>query len=73
MATTLLDESGRTPDPTKRRALFQRADALFAKDLPTIPLYSPPNPLIRKSSLAGTSNNPSPTGFAWNIQQWHWR
>jgi peptide/nickel transport system substrate-binding protein len=73
LASNLLDESGRTPNPTKRRALFERADALFAHDIPAIPLYSQPSPLIRKSSLAGTVNNPSPTGFAWNIQLWHWR
>jgi peptide/nickel transport system substrate-binding protein len=73
LASNLLDESGRTPNPTKRRALFERADALFAHDIPAIPLYSQPSPLIRKSSLAGTVNNPSPTGFAWNIQRWHWR
>jgi peptide/nickel transport system substrate-binding protein len=73
VATTLLEESGRTPSPAKRRALFERADALFASDIPTIPLYSQPSPLIRRSSLAGTKTSPSPTGFAWNIQQWHWR
>jgi peptide/nickel transport system substrate-binding protein len=73
LATNLLDESGRTPSPARRRALFDRADALFAHDIPSIPLYSQPSPLIRKSSLAGPVNNPSPTGFAWNIQLWHWR
>jgi len=73
VATNLLDETNRTPSPTKRRALFERADALFAKDIPTIPLYSQPSPLIRRSSLAGTQNNPSPTGFTWNIERWRWR
>jgi peptide/nickel transport system substrate-binding protein len=73
VATNLLDESSRTPSPAKRRALFERADALFAKDIPTIPLYSQPSPLIRRSSLAGTKNNPSPTGFTWNIESWRWR
>jgi peptide/nickel transport system substrate-binding protein len=72
-ATTLLEESGLTPDSATRRALFERADALFAKDVPTIPLYSLPSPLVRRSSLVGLKNNPSPTGFAWNIEQWHWR
>jgi len=73
VATNLLTEASLTADPAKRRALFERADALFAKDVPTIPLYSQPSPLVTKSSLVGPKNNPSPTGFTWNIEQWRWR
>ena len=73
VATTLLEESGRTPSPAKRRALLERADALFARDIPAIPLYSQPSPLIRRSSLVGIKDNPSPTGFTWNIESWRWR
>jgi ABC-type transport system substrate-binding protein len=73
VATNLLTETGVTPDPAKRRSLFERADALFAKDIPAIPLYSLPSPLITKSSLVGPKANPSPTGFTWNIEQWRWR
>src|SRR5205823_5810486 len=43
-ATQLLDEAAIELDPKKRAALFQTADALFAKDLPSIPPYSRPNP-----------------------------
>ena len=45
----------------------------MAKDVPTIPLYSRPNPLIWKSAVLGMKNNPSNTGFAWNIEDWHWK
>jgi ABC-type transport system substrate-binding protein len=72
-ATQLLDETATELDPKKRAVLFQRADALFAKDLPSIPLYSRPEPLIWRSGIAGMKNNPSRTGFAWNMEQWHWR
>ena len=72
-ATKLLEQSNSTLTPSTRRALFQKADALFAKDIPTIPLYSRPNPLVWKSSLVGLKNNPSLTGFAWNLEQWHWK
>ena len=60
-------------DPKKRAALFQRVDALLAKDLPSIPLYSRPDPLIWRSGIAGMKNNPSRTGFAWNMEQWRWK
>jgi peptide/nickel transport system substrate-binding protein len=73
VATNLLTETSLTPDLVKRRALFERADALFAKDVPTIPLYSQPSPLVTRSSLVGPKDNPSPTGFTWNIEQWRWK
>jgi peptide/nickel transport system substrate-binding protein len=72
-ATALLEKSNSTLDPKARRSLFQQADKLFANDIPTIPLYSRPNPLIWKSSLLGLKNNPSLTGFAWNLEHWHWK
>jgi len=60
-------------NPTKRAALFAKADALMSNDVPTIPLYSRPNPLIWKSDIVGMKNNPSLTGFAWNAQDWRWK
>jgi peptide/nickel transport system substrate-binding protein len=72
-ATRMLEASNSELNPSKRAALFQKADALFAKDIPTIPLYSRPNPLIWKSAVVGMKNNASLTGFAWNAQDWHWK
>ena len=72
-ATQLLDGTTTELDPKKRAALFQRVDALLAKDLPSIPLYSRPDPLIWRSGIAGMNNNPSRTGFAWNMEQWRWK
>jgi len=72
-ATKLLDASNSELNPAKRRVDFQKADALFAKDLPSIPLYSRPNPLVWKSAIGGMKNNASNTGFAWNIEDWFWR
>lgn len=60
-------------DPRRRTALFQQADALLARDLPSIPLYAQPNPLIWRSTVAGLKNNPWPAGFAWNAEFWRWR
>src|SRR3954447_11125893 len=72
-ATALLEKSDTTLDPKARASLFQQADKLFANDIPTIPMYSRPNPLIWKSSLLGLKNNASLTGFAWNLENWRWK
>jgi peptide/nickel transport system substrate-binding protein len=72
LATSDLTAASSELDPARRRALFQRADALLARDIPSIPLYSQPNPLIWRSSVAGLRNNPWPAGFAWNAESWHW-
>ena len=72
-ATRMLEASNSELNPGKRAALFQKADALFANDIPTIPMYSRPNPLIWKSGIVGMKNNASLTGFAWNAQDWHWK
>jgi peptide/nickel transport system substrate-binding protein len=69
-ATRMLEASNSELNPAKRAALFQKADALFANDIPTIPMYSRPNPLIWKSGIVGMKNNASLTGFAWNAQDW---
>jgi peptide/nickel transport system substrate-binding protein len=72
-ATRLLEASNSELDPAKRAALFQKADAMFANDLPSIPLYSRPNPLIYKSTILGMKNNPSNVGFGWNAEEWKWK
>ena len=72
-ATKLLEASNRELDPAKRAKLFQQADALMAKDVPSIPLYSRPVPLIYKSSILGMKNNPSNVGFTWNAEEWKWK
>ncbi len=72
-ATKLLEASNSELDPAKRIKDFQMADALMAKDVPTIPMYQRPNPLIYKSDLLGMKNNPSLVGFSWNMEEWHWK
>jgi peptide/nickel transport system substrate-binding protein len=72
-ATQLLEASNSELRPDRRRVDFQRADRLLAADVPSIPLYSRPNPLVWKSGVLGMRNNPSLTGFAWNMEQWRWK
>jgi glutathione transport system substrate-binding protein len=71
--TQVLDEGAAELDPARRLELYRRADALLARDVPSIPLYSRPDPLIRRSAVANMRNNPSASGFAWNMEQWRWR
>jgi len=72
-ATRMLEASDSELDPAKRTKLFQGANALMAKDVPTVPLYQRPNPLIYKSTILGMKNNPSLWGFSWNIEDWKWK
>jgi ABC-type transport system substrate-binding protein len=57
----------------KRTKYFQQASKLMANDVPTVPLYTRPNPLIYKSAIAGMKNNPSVIGFTWNAEDWRWK
>jgi peptide/nickel transport system substrate-binding protein len=72
-ATKLMEASNAELDPKKRAADFQKADALMANDVPSIPMYARPNPLIWKSGILGMKNNPSQVGFSWNIEDWKWK
>jgi peptide/nickel transport system substrate-binding protein len=72
-ATKLMQASDSELDAKKRAVLFQQANALMANDVPSIPLYARPNPLIWKSAVTGMKNNPSNIGFTWNIEDWGWK
>ncbi|MES1246214.1 MAG: ABC transporter substrate-binding protein [Actinomycetota bacterium] len=72
-ATALMDKSNSELDPAVRAKEFQQADALMANDLPSIPMYPRPNPLIWKSGITGMLNNPSNVGFTWNMEAWGWK
>jgi peptide/nickel transport system substrate-binding protein len=72
-ATRLMEQSNSELNPAKRAALFARADALMSVDVPSIPLYSRPNPLVYKSAVSGMKNNPSNIGFGWNAEEWFWK
>jgi len=72
-ATRLLEASNSELDPAKRAKLFQQADVMMANDVPSIPLYARPNPLVWKSAVTGMKNNPSNVGFSWNMEEWGWK
>ncbi|HXH97640.1 MAG TPA: ABC transporter substrate-binding protein, partial [Gaiellaceae bacterium] len=67
--TMLLKASNSELDPAKRAADFKQADALMAKDLPSIPLYAPPAILVYKKGVSGMTDVGETT---WNIYAWKW-
>lgn len=69
-ASAALVQSQATVDPVKRTALLNQADALMAKDLPTLPLFARPGFLIHKSSVGGVLKNPTSEGPTWNSEVW---
>jgi len=46
-----MEQSNSELNPAKRAALFAKADSLMSVDVPSIPLYSRPNPLVYKSAV----------------------
>ena len=60
-------------DPGRRTALYQRADAILSADVPIVPLFQNPEPLVYKSALLGLHGNPGLDGPFWNVQDWRWK
>jgi len=53
---------------SKRELLLNRADALIARDLPTLPLFDKPGYLIYNSRIRNVTWNP--IDVLWNAQDW---
>jgi ABC-type transport system substrate-binding protein len=68
--TKLLKLSDRELNPLKRQAEVNRADAILATDLPTIPLVQKPTYFVFKTKLRGLTDNPSLQGPTWNTERW---
>ena len=69
--TRLLDKSDVTLNAKTRSNLFNQANALMAKDVPSIPLYAVPVIQVSKNSVKGLgSPNPTSLGPTWNAYAW---
>jgi peptide/nickel transport system substrate-binding protein len=68
--TSLFRRSDATLDVKTRMALVNKAEALLAKDLPTLPLYQKPTYFVYKSKLKGIVDNPTIAGPTWNAEHW---
>lgn len=69
--TALLQAGLHETDSTKAGRDFRRADALLAADVPSIPLYDRPWPIVRATHLLGVRDNPLQT-ITWNVEDWRW-
>jgi peptide/nickel transport system substrate-binding protein len=66
----LLEASDVQLNVKKRFALFNRADALMANNIPTIPLYQKPTYLVFKAGIKGMKDNATLQGPSWNAEAW---
>lgn len=69
-ADGLLGAAGRILDREQRSRLWNEADAVIARDVPTIPLFQQPTVLAWNSRIEGPANNPTAWGPLWNVGDW---
>jgi peptide/nickel transport system substrate-binding protein len=70
---TLLNAANRELDPEQRALLFQRADAIMAAEVPSIPLFQKLGVLVRKTALVGPGPGAGVFFMFWNVENWHWK
>ena len=68
--TTLLYESDRTVDQTKRRELLQRAQRRVGELVPELYLYNTSKIDAVPTTLRNFKGNPSNAGPFWNVYEW---
>ncbi len=66
--TRLLLKAATELSSSKRELLLNRADALMARDLPTLPLFDKPGYLIYNSRIRNVTWNP--IDVLWNAEDW---
>jgi len=69
--TRLVNATRTTLDERRRARLFNDADRLMARDLPTLPLYQLPTFLAYKNRVRNMRDNPTQEGFSWNTEKWY--
>lgn len=66
----LLKKAQFTPNPDERAKILNEAEALMAKDVPSIPMYVRPGFLISSTKVKGPILNPTQQGSTWNAETW---
>jgi glutathione transport system substrate-binding protein len=69
-ATKALNTTAQTLDPAARAKLLDKADAIMANDIPSIPMFVRPEFFIRNVKVKGPLANPTLTGDTWNVNVW---
>jgi ABC-type transport system substrate-binding protein len=70
---TLLKAANRELDPEQRAVLFQRADAIMATEVPSIPLFQKLGVLVHKTALVGPGPGAGVFYSFWNVENWRWK
>jgi len=68
--TRLLKASDAELRPKVRAQDINRADAIMAGQVPTIPLYQKPTYFVFKTKARGLKDNPTLQGPTWNMEAW---
>jgi peptide/nickel transport system substrate-binding protein len=68
----LLRESIGLLDRERRKANYQKIQALFREDLPLMPLFQPTQTEGTKKSLIGYDPNVNYRSNCWNVHTWYW-
>jgi peptide/nickel transport system substrate-binding protein len=68
--TRLLEQSDSSLNAKARIKLVNRADAIMATDMATIPLYQKPTYFVFKTKLRNLLDNPTSQGPTWNTERW---
>jgi peptide/nickel transport system substrate-binding protein len=66
----LLQKAQFTPGANSRATMLNRAEAIMAGDVPSIPMFVRPGFLINNKKVSGTIINPTNQGSTWNVQTW---
>jgi peptide/nickel transport system substrate-binding protein len=68
--SALLNKAAVTLDAGQRTKLLNQAEAIMAKDVPSIPMFVKPQFVIRSKKLLGPVVNPTNEGTPWNANTW---
>ena len=68
--SSMLQRAQFTPDAKKRADLLNRAEAIMAADVPSVPMFVRPGFLINNKKVSGTAINPTNQGSTWNVHTW---
>jgi ABC-type transport system substrate-binding protein len=69
-ASALIEKTAVTLDENQRTKLLNQAEAIMAKDVPSIPMFVRPGFVIRAKAVAGPVFNTTTEGSPWNVSAW---
>jgi peptide/nickel transport system substrate-binding protein len=68
--SSMLQKAQFTPDANARASILNKAEAIMATDVPSVPMFVRPGFLINNKRVSGTVINPTNQGSTWNVETW---